>query len=269
MRIERGLAQTPYGYIHYRRTGRGRARAVVVSHISQQSSALMTELLEALGSKVQAVAIDYPSCGMSDHVEKQPSIEDYAQCVLGVMDAAGIESATALGEATGAFVSAELAATQPQRIESAVLVNCPFYPEKTVSESAHASLRDGLRPSDASGFPTTRTLDFVLENDPTHAPINANQSWMDRINLAQIEAGRSRWQPLQALGAYDLPASLSSVSCPTLFMMGEQFHYLKDLPRLKALARNSRTEVIPGARFCVTWSHAELVAARTLAFMGL
>lgn len=269
MRIERGLAETPYGYIHYRRAGRRDSPAIVVSHISQQSSALMIELLACLGDKAQAVAIDYPSCGMSDHVTKQPTIGDYASCVLAAMDAAGIESATALGEATGAFVSAELAAAHPTRIERAVLVNCPYYPEKAVSERAHTSLREGLRPSDPTGFPTTRTLEFVLEKDPTHAPVNADQSWMDRINLAQIEAGRERWQALQALGGYDLPASLRKAACPVLFLMGEQFHYRKDLPALQALARDAEAEVIPGARFCVTWSHARYVADRTLTFMGL
>jgi pimeloyl-ACP methyl ester carboxylesterase len=129
-----------------------------VSHISQQSSALMIELLEALSDRVQAIAIDYPSCGMSDHVYTQPTIEDYAQCVMAAMDAARGQRATALGEATGAFVSAALAAAYPERIDRAVLVNCPYYPDRGVSETAHASLRAGLRPSDASGFPVTRTL---------------------------------------------------------------------------------------------------------------
>ena len=71
--LERGLVKTPYGYIHYRRAGRAHARTVVISHINQQSSALMIELLEALGRKVQAIAIDYPSCGMSDHVYNPPT----------------------------------------------------------------------------------------------------------------------------------------------------------------------------------------------------
>ena len=81
VRTDRGLIATPYGYIHYRRAGKEHARAVVVSHINQQSSALMIELLEALGEKVHAIAIDYPSCGMSDHVREQPTIGDYAKCV--------------------------------------------------------------------------------------------------------------------------------------------------------------------------------------------
>jgi pimeloyl-ACP methyl ester carboxylesterase len=267
-RVERGLVDTPYGYIHYRRAGQGQERAVVVSHISQQSSALMIELIEALSAGAHAIAIDYPSCGMSDHVMQQPTIGDYASCVIAVMDALGVKSATALGEATGAFVSAELAAAYPDSIHHAVLVNCPYYAEAASSEKAHAPLRTGgLRPADASGFPVTRTLEFVLEHDPSHAPVYADQSWMDRINVAQLEAGRERWQPLEALGAYDLHARLPKARCPVLCIMGEQFHYIEHLEKLRALARNGVAEVIEGARFCVTWSHAQRVAKRTLSLM--
>lgn len=267
--MERGLVKTPYGYIHFRRSGVARERAVVISHINQQSSALMIELIEALAPKVQAIAIDYPSCGMSDHVAQQPTLADYAKCVVAVMDALGVERATAVGEATGAHVSAELAAAHASRIDGAVLVNCPYYAEKSSSEQAHAPLHGSLRPSDPSGFPVTRTLEFVLGSDAAHSPVNADQSWMDRVNVAQIEGGRERWQPLHALGAYDLAPAMRRIACPVLIMMGEHFHYTVHLPRLVAMAGRCVGEVIPGARFCATWSHAAQVAARTVSFMGL
>ncbi|HZN26328.1 MAG TPA: alpha/beta hydrolase [Burkholderiales bacterium] len=269
MKIERGLTKTPCGYIHYRHTGITQPRAVVICHINQQSSGLMIELLEAFAGKVHAIAIDYPSCGASDHIETQPTIADYATCVVAVMDALGVDRATSLGEATGAFVAAELAAAYPGRIDGAVLVNCPYYSETNTSERAHAPIRTNLRPSDPSGFPVTRTLDFVLEHDPTHAPVNADQSWMDRINVAQIEAGRDRWQPLHALGKHDLASSMRKIAAPVLIMMGEHFHYTPHLPKLVALAKRCEGEVIAGARFCATWSHAEPIAARTLQFMGV
>ena len=268
--MDRGLVQTPYGYIHYRRAGKEHARAVVISHINQQSSALMIELLEALGTRVHAIAIDYPSCGMSDHVAEQPAIGDYAKCVLAVMDAAGVERATAMGEATGAHVSIELAAAYRTRVEGAVLVNCPYYPEKSSSDQAHAPLRTGnLRPTDASGFPLTRTLEFMLEHDLAHAPVNPTQSWMDRINVAQMEAGRDRWQPLHALGAYDMMPNLRKIASPVLILMGEHFHYTKHLAELKAVPRYCEGEIIAGARFCATWSHAEHIAGRVFLFMGV
>jgi hypothetical protein len=92
---------------------------------------------------------------------------------------------------------------------------------------------------------------------------------MDRINVAQMEAGRDRWQPLHALGKHDLAVSMSRISVPVLIMMGEHFHYTKQLPRLQALAQLCEGEIIPGARFCATWSHAGHIAQRTLRFMGV
>ena len=61
-----------------------------------------------------------------------------------VAEAAGISRPTAYRY----FASrAELlAAAYPERIDRAVLVNCPYYPDRGVSETAHASLRAGLRP---------------------------------------------------------------------------------------------------------------------------
>ena len=46
--VERGLAKTFAGHIHWRAAGSG--PAVMISHINQQSSAMMLELLQALGA---------------------------------------------------------------------------------------------------------------------------------------------------------------------------------------------------------------------------
>ena len=74
--IERGLTRTRHGHIHWRAAGTG--RPVMLLHINQQSSALMLELIAALAPSVRAIAIDYPSHGMSDHVAVPPRIDDYA-----------------------------------------------------------------------------------------------------------------------------------------------------------------------------------------------
>ena len=68
----------------------------MVSHINQQSSAVMVELLQALAPHFRAIAIDYPSHCHSDHIDWQPAIEDYARCVIEVMDALKVERAFAL-----------------------------------------------------------------------------------------------------------------------------------------------------------------------------
>src|SRR5262245_9963105 len=123
--IDRGLAKTFAGHIHWRACGRG--PAVMISHINQQSSALMIEMLQALAPDFRAIAIDYPSHGHSDPFDGQPEIDDYAQCAIEVMDALGIDRAFALGEAVGAGVSFALGAQYPARIAKVLAVNTPFF----------------------------------------------------------------------------------------------------------------------------------------------
>jgi pimeloyl-ACP methyl ester carboxylesterase len=135
------------------------------------------------------------------------------------------------------------------------------------ADRRHAPLKGGLRPADASGFPLPRTLEFVLEHDPGHAPMHPSQSWMDRVNVAQIEAGRDRWQALDALHQYDIGENLKRITCPALLLIGEHFYYARHRGEFAARVRNLRTEIIAGARFCMTWERADDIGPRVIGFL--
>ena len=199
MNIERGLVKTRLGYLHYRAAGTPGNEAIFLQHINQKSSALYLELMAVLCPALRVVAMDYPSHGDSDHVEPQPTIGYYARCVVVVADALNIQKFSVLGEAVGAAVSIELAANHAPCVNKAVLVNCPYYKDRSVANARHAPLKSGLRPEDASGVPLTRTIEFLLNNDPGHAPMYPTQLWMDRVDTSQIEVRRHRWQALDAL----------------------------------------------------------------------
>lgn len=271
MDIERGLVKTSKGYIHYRAAGAG--KPIVLLHINQQSSALNLELMAALCSELRPIAIDLPSNGMSDHVPGRLTISDYAACVIEVMDALGVRKANSMGEALGAFVSVELACAYPERLESVILINSPFYRDEAHAAQRHAPFfaggdkGGGLRPGDSSGFPMTRTIEFMLEKDPEHAPMHPTQSWMDRINVAQMEAGRDRWQATEALRLYDISGSLKRIACPALLLIGEHFHYVSYRDEFAARIKNLRLEVIKGARFCMAWEFAEDIGQRVINFL--
>jgi pimeloyl-ACP methyl ester carboxylesterase len=267
MPIERGLVKTRLGVMHYRAAGAPGREAIFLNHINQQSSALYLELMAVLAPALRVVAMDYPSHGHSDHVAAQPTINDYACCVAEVADALDIETFSVLGEAVGAAVSIALAVDYPRRVHKVVLVNCPYYRDRSVADARHGPLKSGLRPEDASGFPLPRTIEFLLTKDPGHAPMQPTQSWMDRVNVAQIEAGRERWQALDALHAYDVAANLARVTAPILLLIGEHFYYVRN--RDDFHARNPRlcSEVIRGGRFCMTWERAQEIGERTLAFV--
>lgn len=265
MDIERGLVKTGLGYIHYRAAGAG--APVMLFHINQQSSALMLELMQALASRFRVVAMDYPSHGQSDPIPGQPSFADYTRCAIAVMDHLGIQRASALGEAVGAGVSIDIANTWPGRIRKVVLVNCPFSPERGRTAAHVRELQSGLRPEDASGFPLTRTLEFMLEKDPGHAPMQPSQSWMDRINRAQMEVGRNRWQAVTALANFDMDAGLRRLAQPTLLLLGEHFHYARFADQMVARVTDIRHAIIPHSRFCMTWERATEIAAQATPFL--
>ena len=260
--IERGLVKSRYGYLHYRAAGAG--EPIVLMHINQQSSALYREMIEALAPHMRAIAVDYPSHGMSDHIAWQPSIGDYARAVLAVLDALGIEKAVVLGEATGAGVAVELAGHHADRVSKAVLVNCPFIEE--TPEQVPAPFKSDFRPADPTGFPALRTLDFMLEKDPEHAPLKPTQSWMDRMNRAQVEVGRDRWQALTALAQYDIDAGLRRVARPTLLLIGDHFYFRHKIPKIEERVRDLRVEILADARFNAGWERASEIAAKAVAF---
>ena len=103
----------------------------------------MVELLQALAPHFRAIAIDYPSHGHSDHIDWQPAIEDYARCVVEVMDALRIERAFAMGEAVGAAMSIALGARWPQRIDKAVLINIALFQRRRHGQERHRRHRQG------------------------------------------------------------------------------------------------------------------------------
>ena len=262
--IERGLAKTFAGHIHWRACGSG--PVVMLSHINQQSSAVMVELLQALAPDFRAIAIDYPSHGNSDHIDWQPAIEDYARCVVEVMDTLKVERAFAVGEAVGAAVSIALGSHWPQRIDKVVAINAPYFSD---AETARTDIADiaKVRPSDASGFPAPRSIAFLLENDPEHAPMEPSQSWMDRINTAQFEIGRDRWQAMGALAKFDTLGGLAALKCPVLMVYGERFIYGKHRALLQSKCTQAKVEIVPNGRFCMSWERAPEVVAVARAFL--
>ena len=254
--ITRGLVKLSFGYMHYRSAGDG--PPIIIINAAGQASSLSIELMQALAPRMRAIAIDSPGHGMSDPVP-QPSIRDYAAWVLELMDALGLPQAAILAEATANAVALELAHLHPDRVSQLIMVNCPFHADADSSARAQAPLRNRVRPTDPTGFPLARTIDFLLTNDAVHAPMHPTQSWMDRINVTQAEAGREWMQMLTAFAAFDFVSALRRCRTPTLLLMAEHFQYVKRIPDFEQLVQGLTCRVVPGGRFCVAWERADLV----------
>ena len=89
---------------------------------------------------------------------------------------------------------------------------------------------------------------------------------MDRMNRAQIEAGRDRWQALTALRRYALGTTLARLRCPVLRLTGEHFYFRHMEPEFRKRVKHLQSEVLADTRFCACWKRANEIAARTIAF---
>lgn len=67
------------------------------------------------------IAIDMPGFGMSDAPPSAPTIEEYATCVVPVLDALGIDRTAVVGHHTGSMVATAVAIAHPDRINAVVL----------------------------------------------------------------------------------------------------------------------------------------------------
>ncbi len=263
---ERGLVRISVGYVHYRATGRG--KPIVLMHAAGHSSTAFLELMEVLGRGLRVYAIDFPSYGASDHTGGELTVSDYAGFATEIIDALGVKRASFLGESTGAYVAVELANTRPERVEKIIMVSCPFYPSEEIKRKRHAALTGEQHPTDPSGFPLTRTLEFMFAKDPEHIPMHPTQSWMDRENVSLIEAGRDRWQLIRALAAYDQPRNLARVQCPVLVVWGDHFFAVQFRDEFTKHIKNHQVLVVKNARFAPHAEYPEEVGGAIMKFLG-
>ncbi len=269
MTLTRGLVQTSAGQMHYRDSGEvaGSGPPILIMHINQRSSAMYQELALELAPHRRIIALDHPSFGMSDHVAGDPTIPDYGRWAFELLDALEIGEVVLLGEAVSAIIAADMAATSPGRVQQLVMVNCPLWDDQATRSTDMDDIRP-QRPADPSGWPLTRTVEWVLEHDAIHAPYEPSQEWMDRMNRAQMEAGRDRWQLVNAMDAYDLAPTLEKVVTPTLLVWGEHFIYAANREGLTSRIENHQEQVIPGGRFDMCFEKYAAVGVAVTDFLS-
>lgn len=80
--------------------------------------------LRGLGQLGRVVHLDQRGTGLSDRValSELPSLAERVEDCVAVLDAAGMDAATVLGESEGAACAVRLAVTRPERVERLVLV---------------------------------------------------------------------------------------------------------------------------------------------------
>ncbi|BAY62355.1 alpha/beta hydrolase fold protein [Calothrix brevissima NIES-22] len=119
--IKRAFLDTEDGQILYRIAGEG--EPLILLHQNFRSSDEFRELIPIFAQKRLVIAMDFLGLGDSDKPPRIYSIEDYAKTVILLLDELGIKTTNILGNHTGAYVTAEVAAAYPERVERIILCN--------------------------------------------------------------------------------------------------------------------------------------------------
>ena len=77
-----------------------------------------------LVARSQVVLVDPPGHGGGQPLTDMFTFGDCARCVVDILDSLGVEQAHFVGNSWGGMIGANFAATNPDRIGRAVLMNC-------------------------------------------------------------------------------------------------------------------------------------------------
>jgi class 3 adenylate cyclase len=192
-----------------------------------------------LASFSRLITFDRRGTGLSDPVERPPTLEEQMDDVVAVMDAAGSELAAVYAQLEGGAMAALFAATHPERTGALVLYSAmprmswaPDYPwamrrEERERYIASAQWGDGAR---------------ILAMAPGAAANPRLCAWFARLErLAASPGTAAKFMRMNA--EVDVRAVLPAIQAPTLVLHREQDQVI-DIRHARYLA-----EHIPGARY--------------------
>lgn len=128
LRGGKGYVTTQMGQVHYRLMGPETGPVVLLLHQTPWSLIEWADIQPCLAARgIRTLAVDTPGYGMSDVPTSAPTIHQYADNLVPVLDKLGIRTVTVAGHHTGAAVAAAFAARYPSRASGVILHGAPNY----------------------------------------------------------------------------------------------------------------------------------------------
>lgn len=125
----------------YKDTGKG--KTVVLIHGFLESKETWLNFDDKLSENYRAISIDLPGHGKSDLLEKEYSIDDYAEFVNQILDSEEISDVAIIGHSLGGYVALSFANLYPEKLTGLCLFHSsPFAdtPEKITMREEQINL---------------------------------------------------------------------------------------------------------------------------------
>jgi 3-oxoadipate enol-lactonase len=206
------------------------------------------------GADHTVVLVDPPGFGESQKLTATFSFEDCARCIVDILDGLGLQRTHFVGNSWGGMIGGTFAATYPDRVGSAVLMNCTGSAAGARQKLEYgfllrmAGLLGGIRP------PLTRSV-LKAFLGPTTFRTRPDVVAFVRDSVQSVDLRSGSWAVRSVVPQRpDQRALLGRVTTPVLVVAGVEDATFP-VPETTAMA-----EAIPGAAITVLDGVAHLAA---------
>ena len=179
--------------------------------------------------------------------EPPATVEEAAQFVLGLLDAAGVRKAALIGHSFGSLIALEVAARAPDRVSHLVMVGTAF-PMRVSPALLDASLNQPMKAIDM----VNQFSHSMLAPPPSSLGPGTWLYGSLRALMRRVLASNTRVNVFhtgfKACDAYDNgEEAMAAVQCPVLFVLGQadQMTPPRSAQSLIARARHARVVTLP------------------------
>jgi pimeloyl-ACP methyl ester carboxylesterase len=114
---------------------RGEGDPLVLLHGSFMTIGLnWGELLPILAERRQVIAVEMQGHGHTADIDRNPTLEHFADDVAALLDHLGIDRADVLGYSLGGAVAVQVAIRHPEQVRKLVVLSSPFRPDGWLPE---------------------------------------------------------------------------------------------------------------------------------------
>ena len=214
------------------------------------------------GDRCRVILVDPPGHGQSQKLTAMFEFADCARCIVDILDALSVQRTHFVGNSWGGMIGGTFAATYPDRIGSAVLMNCTASPAGRRQKIEYgfllqmAKLFGGVRP------PLTRSV-LKAFLGPTTFATRPDVVAFVRDTVQAVDIGSGSWAVRSVVPARPDQRSLfAKISTPVLIVAGAEDATFP-LPETIAMA-----EAIPGAAIAVLDGVAHLAGLENPALVN-
>lgn len=208
------------------------------------------------------LAVDLPGhCRSAGEAPK--SVEEGADFIRALLDAAGVQQAALVGHSFGALIALETAARYPERVTRLALVGVA-YPMKVSPALLENSVANPIKAIDmVNVYSHSMLAPPPSALGPGTWLYGGSRALMKRVLASNREVNIFH-RGFNACDTYaGGEAAMQKVQCPVLFLLGraDAMTPVKAAGSLQKLARDGRTVVVPGGHAMMTESPDEVLAA--------